>query len=88
MKRLAICATNSSANISAGLLMLISEVIKARPALASMLIQMEDVGIVNDDSSRERFGPYDASKREPSMLPLPSHRSGRPRSCGITRTRP
>lgn len=65
VKRLAICATNSGANISAGLLLLISEVVKARPTLASMLMDTEVVENVTGDLSRERFGPYDASKREP-----------------------
>jgi len=76
IKRLLITATHSSAPITAALLLLVSEVLKSRPILASMLASKEQskddksVHAKTEEKSREEntvdiFGCYDASKREP-----------------------
>jgi ribosome biogenesis protein MAK21 len=65
LKRLAICATNSSPNITAGYLLLISETCRVRPELAKMMTEEEATPHAGEESEGEALGPFIASKREP-----------------------
>ena len=74
LKRLAMCATQSTPPIAAGLLFLISEVYRARRGLVAMMTEMEQVkddlqdagGDEDDHPSSQVMGNFDASKREPA----------------------
>ena len=65
LKRLAICATNSSPNITAGYLLLIAETCKARPELVRIVKDKETVPHAGEEGKTDAFGPFLASKREP-----------------------
>ncbi len=76
IKRLTVCALQSSAGITGGILLLISEVFKAKPHLLNIVTQVEtslesdtprddDDDEDGEDNSYHLLGCYDGSKREP-----------------------
>jgi ribosome biogenesis protein MAK21 len=76
IKRLTVCALQSSAGITGGILLLISEVFKAKPHLLNIVTQVETSvegdapqdeaeDEDGDDNSYNFLGCYDGSKREP-----------------------
>jgi hypothetical protein len=82
LKRLGICALQSSPPIAAGLLFLLSEVYRARPNLLNMLTSEEHLvahsfkkeGKSKDDNEEQEdgmlshaLGNFEASKREPAF---------------------
>jgi ribosome biogenesis protein MAK21 len=77
LKRLAMCALQSSPPIAAGLLFLISEVNKHQPAVSTMISEVEELSNEikeSEDTDDEEDSPlvhvlgnYDGSKREPSF---------------------
>ena len=46
VKRLMICATQSSSQITAGIIFLLAEVCRGRPELLKMITDLESLGIV------------------------------------------
>lgn len=70
MKRLLMCATQSVPAIAAGLLFLISEIVKARPSLKSCLADTPEAahahaGSVDKDGEVGFLGNFNVLKREP-----------------------
>lgn len=66
VKRLLICAAQSTAPIAAGLLYLISEIIRDKPALKSMFERVDE-GPLREDSAGSFMGNFNCSKREPEF---------------------
>ena len=66
VKRLLICAAQSTAPIAAGLLYLISEIIRDKPALKCMFERVDEEPL-REDSAGSFMGNFNCSKREPEF---------------------
>lgn len=71
LKRLCMCATQSSPPVAAGLIFLVSEIMASRRVLHTLLSKSADVGSTSaykkadEFLEAQNFGNFDASKRDP-----------------------